>query len=346
MLKPVLTFSVMGLSALLLSSCQNARAAGEDPFIRDIKILTDWFEGEFDNSEQLWFERFDAAQIPEDKRVDRLHTTHVRLDMPDVGDHVFYVEEYADNDPDNMIRQRFVTFSSDADENAIRMKQGFIKNGKRFYGIKNLEGIKYSDVTFLDTCDVFWHRRADQYEGKMKPKACVFGEGDKRRYSVHDLTLSKTKYWRADSTYLVSDDSFYKGNLPGQASQMRKANRFTCEVSFRPEDPSLSFEEFRAQTQEIKGLSIHSEGGEFEAIRESDGAKFTYLMREKEYPFYEDRPEFIYFSVKQEGANRSSIYTVNDIDSRRLGGQFGGLGAFCHRVGYNFQESLEVLDNQ
>ena len=335
------SLALIGSSAFIASAADNA-----DPFTRDLIILTDWFEGEFDNSEQLWFENFEAAGVPEEERADRLHTTHIRIDLPEFGENVFYVEEYAENDPSEIIRQRLVTFESDLEEHAIRMKQGFFKGGDRFYGGKNLDAITLADVSFLDTCDVFWKRRAGQYEGKMKPKKCVFGEGEKRRYSVHDLTLSETKYWRTDSTYLVSDDSFYKGNLPGQASEMRRANRFTCDVTFRPGDPNMSLEEFRANTQEVKGLSIHSEGGEFEVVRESDGAKFTYLMREKEYPFYADRPEFIYFSVKKEGANRSSGFTVSDIDSRRLGGQFGGIGFHCYRDGYSFQESLDVLDNQ
>ena len=347
MLSSVFKSTLIASTLLLMGVPQLTFAAdAKDQFTRDIKILTNWFEGEFDNSEQLWYENFEAANVPMELRAERIHTTHVRLDMPDVGEHVFYVEEYIDHDPSNIIRQRFVIFESDLDEHAIRMKQGFIKEGAKFYGVKNLDKIKFRNVSFLDGCDVFWHRRANQYEGQMKTKACVFGKGDLRRYSVHDMTLSDDKYLRTDSTYLVSDDSFHKGNNPNRPYEMRKANRFECEVSFRPEDPKLSFEEFRAQTQEVKGLSIHSEGGTFSVKRESDGAEFTYLMREKEYPFYAERPEFIYFSIKEEGANRSSAFTVNDIDSRRLGVQSGGLGAFCHRIGYTFDESLELLDSQ
>lgn len=125
---------------------------------------------------------------------------------------------------------------------------------------------------------------------------------------------------------------------------MRKANRFTCDVTFRPDVMTLSFDEFRAQTQEVNNLSIHSEGDSFNVTRESDGTSFTYLMREKEYPFYAERPEFIYFSVKEDGANRSTVFTVNDIASRCLGGQFGSLGFHCHRDGYEFMESNDIID--
>lgn len=337
------------LASMMGSTCMVPLALAapyDDPFKRDLLILTDWFEGEFDNSEQVWFENFDAANIPEEDRSKRIHTTHMRLDLPQFGDHVFYVEEYIDNDPTQIIRQRFVTFESDLEANAIRMKQGFFKDTEAALGGQNLGGLTAGDVFFIDTCDVFWTREAGQFVGGMKPKACVFGEGEKRRYSVHDMTLSDNDYWRVDSTYFLKDDSFYLGNKPNRPSKMRKADRFTCDITFRPEDMSLSFQEFREQTQEVKGLSIHSEGGEFSVVRDSDGQSFTYLMREKEYPFYDERPDFIYFSVKADGANRSSVYTVNDIESRRIGVQSGGIGFNCHRDGYEFRELKSVLDQQ
>jgi len=316
-----------------------------DPFARDIKILTGWFEGEFDNSEQLWFENDRRSNTPEDEKHIRIHTNHSRLDLPDMGDHVFYVEEYKDNDPEEIFRQRIVIFSSDIEENAIRMKQGFFKNTSKVKGGKNLNNLRSRDVSFLKECDVFWRRDAGQFKGSMKPKACVFGDDDKRRYSVHDLTLSAYKYWRVDTTFLTSDDSLHAGEPVDRPFKMRKAKRYTCEVSFRPTDQSLSFQELGEQTQREKGLSIHSQGGEFEVTRKSDGTVFNYLMREKEYPYYAERPEFIYFSIREKEATRSTLYTVSDIDARRLGGQTAGIGFHCHRDGYEFQESRIQLDN-
>lgn len=327
----------------LTLACSAQAADTYDPFARDIQILTNWFEGEFDNSEQLWFENFSDAQIADADKSKRLHTTHMRLDLPDLGDHIFYVEEYVDDDPANIIRQRLVTFESDVQENAIRMKQGFFKEAASALGGKNLTSISKDDLFFLNSCDVFWTREGGQFKGGMKPKSCIFGDGDKRRYSVHDMILSEDNYWRVDSTYLLSNDSFYMGNKPSLPSQMKRAHRFICDVTFRPEDMTLSFEAFREQTQKISGLSIHSQGGSFEVIRDSDGQSVTFLMREKEYPFYSERPDFIYFSAKEEGANRSTMYTVNDIKSRRLGGQMGGLGFDCYREGYTFRESHEQL---
>lgn len=333
------------LSAALV---RPAHSAGyDDSNARDLIILTKWFEGEFDSSEQIWFEKFDAAKVPEEMRAQRLHTLHKRIDVPKFGDHVFYVEEYANNDPAEIIRQRFVVFESDLDAGAIRMRQGFFKDSKHVLGAKNLKNIQSEDLFFLDECDVFWKRRAGQFEGAMKPRACEFGEGETRRYSVHDLILSENSYWRIDATYLVSDDSFHIGNRAGHPTKMRKADRFSCDVSFKPENTQgMSFTDVREKTENVRGNSIHSEGGTFIAVRSYDGKEFEYLMREKEYPFYDERPNFIYFSLREKGSPYSIAYTVSDLNSRRIGGQFGDFGFQCNREGYTFDQSLELLNNQ
>ncbi len=159
-----------------------------DPCARDIKILTEWFEGEFDNEDQRWFENDRRANIPEEEHHVRLHTAHKRLDLPLFGEHVFYVEEYVDNDPENIIRQRFVTFESDLKAGAIRMQQGFLKDTEAAKGAhfnpEKLSGLTEKDVFFMSDldpeseCDVFWTRVADQYEGEIIVNNCIFGEGE------------------------------------------------------------------------------------------------------------------------------------------------------------------------
>jgi hypothetical protein len=164
---------------------------------------------------------------------------------------------------------------------------------------------------------------------------------------VHDLTLSEDAYWRTDSTYLVSDDSFHKGNKAGRPSQMLKANRFICDVTFKPENTEgMSFLEIRENSQSTKGNSIHSQGGTFVVKREFDGKEFEYLMREKQYPFYAERPEFIYFSMREKGEPYSLSYNVVDLNSRRIGLQAGDFGYNCYREGYTFDESIEQLNKQ
>lgn len=332
-------YVIFFLGLLALPTAANADDAA-DPFARDIKILTTWFEGRFDNEEQNWFENDPRSATSKDDRIIAAHTMHKRVDLPEFGDHVFYVEEYINDDPKEISRQRLVIFSSDPKENAIRMRQGFFKEPKKLAGAyfapDKLSSLTKEDVSFLSECDVFWKRVASQYEGGMKPKACIFGDGEKRRYSVHDIILSAEKYWRVDTTFLVSDDSLHKGYPVDRPVQMRRAMPFSCDVYFYSES---------GDSQVEKGLSTHSEGGMLTVTRKSDGKAFDFLIREKEYPYYETRPDFMYFSIRNAGEYRSIAFSVNDPDSRTFGIRTPRVGAFCNREGYNFQEPFQELPN-
>ena len=218
------------------------------------------------------------------------------------------------------------------------MQQGFFNEPERFLGAQHnpalFSDLKASGAFFLDECDVYWKRVAGQFEGGMRPKACVFGEGELRRYAVHDLYLSETKYWRVDSTFLIADDSLHIGMPADQPFELRRVKRFTCGITFDPRGP---------EPQEITGISLHSQGGSADVTRERDGQSFTLLMRDKEYPYYSTRPDFIYFSIRHTGEQASVVFTVNDPDSRSLAVNTGELLASCYRDGYAFRESLEEL---
>ena len=316
-----------------------ATAAPEtDPFARDLLVLTEWFEGEFDNEEQRWFQADPRSATPEEERHVRLHTTHKRVSAPRFGEHVFYVEEYAENDPGNVFRQRLVIFSSAPEAGGMRMQQGFFHDPDRFLGAQHIPGffgdMKPSDAFFLDECDVYWKRVAGQFEGGMRPKACVFGEGALRRYAVHELYLSPDKYWRVDSTFLVADDSLHIGMQVDRPFELRRVKQFVCNFTFDPRGP---------MPQEITGLRLHSQGGSFDVTRERDGQEFTVLMRDKEYPYYSSRPDFIYFSIRRKGEQASVVFTVNDPESRSLAVNTGELLASCYREGYEFREPVELL---
>jgi len=326
------------IATLLLSGLTLLPAYADDaydPNTRDLLMIAEWFEGEFNNEEQVWFHRRSGAGGDEPTR---LHVTNRRVDLDEFGEHVFYVEEYRDHDPDEVYRQRLVIFSSEGANGSIRMRQGFFRNPKSVLGAHAdaalLEGLTEDDVLFLDECDVFFRRVADQYHGSMKSKTCVFGEGDERRYSVHEIILSESKFWRIDATYLTADDSFFRGTPPGTQSQLRRAKVFYC---------SFYFYGTNGETETVSELRVHGQGGTTTAVRSADGTTFEILIREKEYPYYATRPDFLYYSIRRFGENRSIAFGVTDPDARQFGTRAGEVGAFCYREGYTFREPVEML---
>ncbi|GAB5486938.1 MAG: hypothetical protein Pars2KO_05080 [Parasphingorhabdus sp.] len=337
LMKPM--FNLMVLFALAFVVVSPAQAADRDPMTRDLILLTDWFEGQFDNEEQVWFQNLQGDKLAEKDRHQRIHTTHRRVDLPQFGKDVFYIEEYLDNDPKNIFRQRIVIFTTDGKTRQIRMASPAIKDGKKYHGAYRdpsmLANLKRDDLIFFEGCDVFWKRQASQFEGQITPKSCVYGEGEKRRYSLHKLWLSADKFWRVDASLLMSDDSLHVGHPADKPHEMRRALPFKCSIHF--------FADNQFSGQVVENLSLHSQGGTTSAKRESDGREFEVLMREKEYPYYDTRPDFIYFSLREKGQTRSIAFSVNDPNSRQVGLRAESIGAFCHREGYKFREPSELL---
>ncbi len=131
-------------------------------------------------------------------------------------------------------------------------------------------------------------------------------------------------------------NSLHVGDSVDDPIRMRRADIFNCEASFRKPN---SFE----IAQNIGPFRLHNQGGKATFTRESDDQGYEVLLRSKEHPFYNTRPDFMYFSVREKGAQRSLVYTVSDTDARILGVNHSGLGVHCYRQGYEFRELLEEL---
>lgn len=347
----MIRFCKILVASLIALSCPATATAQEtvprwDPFARDLVILTNWFEGEFDNEEQVWFQEDPRSNTSEVDRHTSYHAINVRLDLPQFGEHVFYVEEYIEDDPSKVIRQRFVTFESDLEAGAIRMQQGFLKDSKDYIGahrdLSRFSNLEPDDVFFMrdlqadNQCDVFWRRVGDQYEGAMIEKGCSLGTTGigPPRYSVFEMILSENKYWRVDSAIRKDNGELHSGYAVDRPIKMRRADRYECSGYFNPEQGK----------QQLEPFTIHNQGGTVTLTREADGQTFELLLRKKEYPYFNELPDFLYFSIRRGDEEKSMLFSVHDIDARRIGLNYGGTMAIgCNREGYKFRETLEQL---
>lgn len=185
------------------------------PTQQDLVDLTRLFAGEFDNHDQYRAE--ERAGIPESERHTEVYAINKPVALPAFGDHVFYIEEYRDADPANVIRQRIASFEIDAAENAVRMKLYFIKDDKAVRGAHldpgKLAGLTKDNTNLLPGCDVFWTRDADIFNAVMKEKACVFSmkPDEPKRAVRYMLTLTEQNYQRVDRSLYVNTDKVAGG---------------------------------------------------------------------------------------------------------------------------------------
>ncbi len=325
---PMLAKSAL-LSLTFMSALANAQNA-PDPFSRDLVLMSKWFEGSFDNDSQRWFEEDRRWQGEQKDKHRRNHAKHLRITNSSIGEHVFYVEEYADDDPDQVWRQRIVSLQSEP-ARGIQMKLFFIKDAKAFIGkdAKQVAAmVDERNLTNVPSCDVWFRREGEQFEGQMDGQKCVLGEGEKRRYSQHDIVLSENQYWRIDKTWLFSNGKMYQGETSNEPIKMRRASMYECKVSM----PFISYAEPHKNDVSLSGLIVHNQGGTAKFTDPKTNKEFELQLREKQYPYYKEGSDFFLMRLKEVSAKYSAALVTTAPNPDKLSVNVGNMAASCKRV--------------
>ena len=86
----------LGVVLFLLPVLTLAQGQDSHPWERDLQVLTTLIEGGFDNANQSYFDYRGRRET----KHRRLHVDVEGVDLPEIGDHVFVVTGYWDNDSD------------------------------------------------------------------------------------------------------------------------------------------------------------------------------------------------------------------------------------------------------
>lgn len=298
----------------------------------DLAHLLAIFPGRWDNDLQHFFQK--DLQIPEAERHNRVHSIFRPIEAPALGKHVFYVEQYSDNDPTKIYRQRIYVFSADAKEDAIRLEILIPKDAAALAGawrdIGKLAALTPADLRATPGCEVFWRRQGENFIGRMKPGACrVQSERLKKTIIVSDdLVLSPREIWIADRATDETGAAVY-GHPKGVPHKLRKARAFRCWVAVLRGAKHGDSGEGNRDWQFMRDLPIHDQGGELTVMTDETPARaFTLKLRAVEWPYGTNRPSLTLY-VHEKGNERALSYAWGEENAERLGLNLRWLQASC-----------------
>lgn len=294
---------------------------------RDFAQLLTWFDGDFDNAEQVLFA--DELGYAKDAVPQRIHSTFKPVRLPAFGDHVFYVQQYADNDPKRIYRQRIYSFSIDKAEGAIRLDIYTPKNAAALVDAHldqtKLAALTKADVEARPGCEVFWRRNANQFTGYMKPGACRYAskQSGKTIVITDNLLLSQDEIWIADQA--VDDKGVYVfGDKAGIPSKLHRARNWTCWMAVPHADAPDKW--FFA-----KGLQLSDQGGEaWVTTDEATPRTFGYRLRQVSWPTGSNADALTLY-VFRKGEDKAASYSWADPDAKRIGINLRWMQGSCSR---------------
>ena len=299
-------------------ACQHsvfAQKKSKSAPISQMTLLKTWFTGEFNNYQQVHKEKEDS--IVKDLIHEHIHSIFEPVDLPWMGENVFFVKQYFDNDPSKVYRQRIYNFSENKKEKAIQLDIYSFKdksldsiyiNAHKDKSI--LTQLNKEQLTASPGCEVFWQKNKDHFIGFMKPRACNFisKRSGKRIFITDSLMLNDKEMWIRDEAE-DEDGKYVFGHKAKIPHRLRKVEYYTGWAAAKKEGAK--------EMDAIRGLQFHNQGDR-QKIKFSDGSETGYEARLGQL-IYGKNLEILQIAVFKSGEEVPINYIWADMDSHRIG---------------------------
>jgi hypothetical protein len=181
----------------LLASCASELKRAE----ADLKDIEAWLPGTYDNIDQA---QEDTKQGRPPHTALSLHI--VPIFMPTFGEHVFYLQESAADDPRRITMQRLLSFEAVKEGHVLETLYTFSQPNRWRDGHLNpslFKGMMYNDATPLAGCELLWKKEGAKYVAANPTGGCraavpALGGGVRleirAELSVDELSLAEQAY--------------------------------------------------------------------------------------------------------------------------------------------------------
>ena len=259
----MIRFLFLAFVAVVMSAAAQAqlRPDANAVLARDAENLATMWHGAFDTANQVNFqERFN---LPEEGWVARNHKIFARVDLPAFGPTVTYVEQYAGDPPDVLVRQRLYVHNVEAGVLKTDIYAFTGDDAEKVVGAhedpSKLANIMPSKMSKLpDGCAIVWQARGDMFLGTQTPDDCLYTpEGFGMEVRLRDTITLTEESMTTQTEILDAKGEVLMANDLGVPEVARKARPFTCMMLARNPDNEKGFERYA-------GIRTHDQGGEYE----------------------------------------------------------------------------------
>ncbi len=293
--------------------CSPAQAQKNDKKLRqDLDTMLTWFTGEFDNFQQVWTEQRDS--VKKELLHEHIHSIFARVNVPAFGEHVFYVKQYMDGNPNKIYRQRLYAFRTNPQENAVQLDIWSFTVDSLYYDAhlkpEKLSGLSPDKMTMIPGCAVYWVRQFDKFIGYMKPKACNFisKRSGKKIFITDSLQLTRDEIWIRDEAE-DEDGNYVFGHRAKIPHQLKRCRQFSgwMVVQMSHNNEYLT----------MRGINLHDQGAKVRCV-DSKGQKTKYWI-ELSQVVYGKGQAVLKLAIYEDGKEEAIAYTWTNPEARQIG---------------------------
>lgn len=302
-----------------------AAAIGE----KDVADLATLWEGWFDNFEYTQWQ--EARGIPAEAQEGRRLKIFKRVDVPALGKHVTYVEQYLGDPPESLFRQRLYHHWWDAKTREIVTDIYAMTpaDEKRVLGAHldpaKLNGLRKETMTNIPAgCEVRWRKIGDHFVGVQKAETCSYippGTNLTEPVRLSDTITLDENFLTTTTQFRKQDAELWNGNPLGLHDEGRKARIFNCEL--------------KAPDNQWRDLTVYDQGG-WARVETKAAPTQTYVidLRRLKHPYVAPEPDALVLRVVGEASDgdRTLIESRAPFDATAIKGDAAGVAVSCLMV--------------
>lgn len=242
------------LTGLLFASALQAQGQDSTSGQRNLLIMAELLPGEYDNVNQNYFDK--RRKLAEDDRHVRIHTSISPIQTSAFGEYAFLWVNTSQSEEGEKVSWRIASLSADGEDDEVTMRHYFGEGDKP--GIEQVATLKPEDLRRTEGCDYYFKRRASQYRGEQRSKACLFEWDGQKVYTANTIELSEQELWFSDHKYVIKTGKRITGVPSGEPFWLERSREFHCyaDIPGVGGGRDIPFERY-------EGFTLHDKGGTY-----------------------------------------------------------------------------------
>ena len=287
----------------------SARASDRD-------VLAQLWTGIHDITEELVAsESLDSPLEPLTTRV-QIHVR--RLNMPWLGTHVLYVEEYPYDEPFELRRRVLLSIDTElAADDSLRVRQYTRKAETGSPGT-----LTSSDVESVPGCDIFLKREGAQFRGGTRGRKCLDTGGTEHRWLDYRVVIGDGLFWYRKRSLNLSGDDVAEEIAGFPHAELDEARLFSCGISWAKD---------KAPRKPIDSVDLHDRGGRAR-FRTPDGRVLQLELHGRDWPLSEGRESLVLTLTDGKTDSDAIASSWTSLGAARVGIDIGWLAIDCAPV--------------
>ena len=283
------------------------------------------WSGVRDSSEQVVMSLDRGAALWPQTGERRVRTVVAPVSLAWLGQHVLYLEEFLEDEPQEPRRQLLLQLEPITDQpHAVRARLFTFANPSRWTHLNNrppLEAVlTREDLAPSTGCDLVLTRAGDQFRGGTVGRRCLDLSAGNVRYLDYQLVISPELYWYRRRELRQSDGELQQEVIGFNRFDPSEARLYACRIAWSASGRARDL-------RPLLTLDLYEAGGRGRFVT-PDGRSLELTLHGRDWPFAVDRDALLLL-LQEQGADSPLATSWAQMDAQQIALELGWVAVRC-----------------